>query len=51
MGCQNTNCRVCNNSFPACQLRDGKCGSCRSKEAQQAIVQPKPLPPNQIKTY
>ena len=32
MGCKPTVCSVCKGSFPACQIKDGKCASCRAKE-------------------
>ena len=35
MGCQGQKCSVCGGTFPACQLKDGKCASCRAKEKQQ----------------
>lgn len=41
MGCKPTICSVCKGSFPACQIKDGKCASCRAKEA--AAVQSKPV--------
>jgi len=49
MACGSTKCRVCNNSFPACQLKDGMCAACR--KAQAAIPPPKVIIPNQLRTY
>lgn len=41
MGCKPTKCSVCGGTFPVCQIKDGKCASCRAKEA--AAVQSKPV--------
>jgi len=31
MSCKPTVCSVCHGTFPACQIKDGKCASCRAK--------------------
>lgn len=36
MGCKPTKCSVCGGTFPACQIKDGKCASCRAKEQAPA---------------
>ena len=48
-GCQSTKCRKCGNSFPACQLRDGLCGTCRPKV--DTTPPPSPKNPNYVRTY
>jgi hypothetical protein len=45
MGCKSTACVVCGAHVPACQLINGKCGACRTKEAQPKVVQNTPTPP------
>jgi len=32
MGCKPITCSVCGKTFPACQIKNGKCASCRAKE-------------------
>lgn len=32
MACNSVKCSVCGGSFPACQMKDGKCATCRAKE-------------------
>ena len=36
MACKPTKCSVCGGTFPACQIKDGKCASCRAKEQAPA---------------
>lgn len=33
MSCKPTVCSVCHGTFPACQIKNGKCASCRAKES------------------
>jgi rRNA maturation endonuclease Nob1 len=36
MSCKPTVCSVCHGTFPACQIKNGKCASCRAKETAPA---------------
>jgi hypothetical protein len=41
MGCSSVKCKTCGAGVPACQLINGVCGTCRSKEQQaQAVKAP-----------
>lgn len=42
MGCKPVICTGCGGSFPACQIKDGKCASCRAKESPRSIPAPTP---------
>jgi hypothetical protein len=44
MGCKSTACVSCGAHVPACQLINGKCGTCRSKEVQEKALQNAPAP-------
>lgn len=35
MGCGSVTCSVCGGKFPACQMKDGMCPSCRAKKAAE----------------
>jgi hypothetical protein len=39
MACGSVKCHVCGGSFPACQMKDGKCATCRAKEQQEKAQQ------------
>jgi hypothetical protein len=40
MGCKPIVCNVCHGTYPACQMKDGKCAACRAK-AQAALKEKK----------
>lgn len=44
MGCKPTVCSVCHGTFPACQIKNGKCASCRAKETAPAAPASKSEP-------
>ncbi len=46
MACKPIICSVCKGTFPACQIKDGKCATCRSKEAleREALKSQPPQP-------
>jgi hypothetical protein len=41
MACKPTTCKVCGGSFPACQVKNGVCATCRAKAAKVIAPSPK----------